>query len=346
VARAVDAGGNLSELADVGPGGPISASSAGVVFITKDDRVAIAPLGKKPGSIEATKEAKDHFVIARGPSVAGEHAYWISSGRLVRRKLKGGALEELAQGARSGTRVTALPKTENRPASVAYIGPAITPDARGAAYLWVEGSEPVVVSPEGSAASSVSLAATEDTLYVATLEGRTGMTPVHVREVDVSSGKPKLAEDVVVWVGGPAQSLTEVTAVNADDGLRALIPLERDITRFGLANVQVGSEPKMSAPVVWRPYPNGLDPAPVAVSSGCGDSYVVYARPAEARPRSPQELHLARLTTAGLGPSSVVARASAFANVSAAETPQGVLVAYVADFRTWARVYSCETAKR
>ncbi len=342
----VDAGGDLSELANVGPGGPIAASAGGVVFITKDDRVSLAPLGKKPGSFAATKEAKDQFTIARGPSVAGDHAYWISSGRLVRRKLTGGALEVLAQGARSGTRVTALPKSDKRPAAVAYVGAGITADARGAAYLWVEGSEPVVVSPEGSAASSVSLAATEDALFVAALEGRTGMTPVHVREVTLRDGKPKLEEDVVVWIGGPAQSLTEVTATSVEGELHALIPLERDITRFGLAGVRVGAVPKMGAPVVWRPYPNGLDPAPVAVSSGCGRSYVVYARPAEARPRSPQELHIAKLTASGLGPSSVLARASAFANVSAAESPHGVLVAYVADFRSWARVYSCEAVKR
>ncbi len=341
-----DGGSALLALNDVGPAGPIAASARGVVLITKDDRIALAPLAKKKGEVKAVKEPKDQFAIARGPSVAGPYAYWISSGRLVRRKLKGGTLETLAANARSGTRVTALPKSDNRPAAVAYIGAPVTKDARGAAYLWVEGSEPLVMSPEGSAATSVSMAATADSLYVLALEGRTGMTPVHARVVGFEDSKPKLDKDVVVWVAGPAQSLTEITAAPADDEVIGLVPLERDITRFGLAEVRVGSPPKMGAPVTWRAYPNGLDPAPVAISTGCGGTMVVYARPAAPRPRSPQELHIAKLAASGLGSSSVVARASAFANVSAAETAQGVLIAYVADFRTWARLYSCEPAKR
>ena len=340
-----DGGSALLALNDVGPAGPIAASAQGVVLVTKDDRIALAPLVKQ-GDIKAVKEPKDQFAIARGPSVAGQYAYWISSGRLVRRKLKGGPLETLAPNARSGTRVTALPKSESRPAAVAYIGAPVTKDARGAAYLWVEGAEPLVISPEGSAATSVSMAAADDSLYVLALEGRTGMTPVHARVVNFEGSKPKLEKDVVVWVAGPAQSLTEITAAPADDEVIGLVPLERDITRFGLAEVRIGSPPKMGAPVTWRAYPNGLDPAPVAISSGCGGTMVVYARPAAPRPRSPQELHIAKLTASGLGASSVVARASAFANVSAAETKQGVLVAYVADFRTWARLYSCEQAKR
>lgn len=339
-ASATDAGGALLELSDVGPASPAAASERGVVMVTKDDRIALAPLGKK-GRVEAVKEPKDSFALARGPSVAGEFAYWVSAGRLVRRKIGGGAIEELAGRARSGTRVTALDKNEHHPAMAVYVGAPVSKDANGAAWLWVEGNEPVTLTPEGSAASSVSMVESEDDVVVLSLEGRTGMTPVHARTVTFDANRPKLDEDVVVWVAGPAQSLTEITAARNESDVLGLIPLERDITRFGLAEVRVGSTPKMGAPVVWRAYPNGLDPAPVAVSAGCSKTWVVYARPAETRPGSPQELHLARAEANGLGPSHVVARASAFANVSASPLAQGLLIAYVADFRTWARTFDC-----
>lgn len=338
-----DAGpGFVTEVSDVGPAAPSAAGSDGVYLLTKQDEIAVARLVKK-GVLEPVKTPADQFALARSPAIAGGHAYFISNGRLARRPLGAGGVEVLAADARSGTRVTALPALAGRrPAAACFVGAPVTADGGPTARLWIEGHGVLVVTPEGSAATSVSMVELEGSLVVLSLEGRTGMTPVHARSVRFQDSKPELEQDVVVWVAGPAQSLTEITGATVDGQVFAFVPLARDITRFGLAQLQLGTAPAMGAPVVWRAYPNGLDPAPVAVSHGKCGTRVVYARPEQARPRAPQELHIASLGPSGLGPSQIVARASAFANVSAAETAAGVLVTYVADFRTWARIVACD----
>ncbi len=58
----------------------------------------------------------------------------------------------------------------------------------------------------------------------------------------------------------------------------------------------------MGAPVTWRAFPNGLDPAPLATAKSCGKTLALYARPSGARPHAPQELHIAAIGAEGLGP--------------------------------------------
>jgi hypothetical protein len=172
------------------------------------------------------------------------------------------------------------------------------------------------------------------------------MTPVHARAVDLA-GTPKLGDDVVGGVTGPAQSLVEIAALAEPDGaISAFVPLERDISRFGLAHVQLGKQLKMGAPVTWRGYPNGLDPAPLATETVCGAASVVYTEPQEAKPHAPQQLALAALEGGALGPPRRVARAKSVINVSLADTPHGALVAFVADGRTWATLVPCAEKKR
>jgi hypothetical protein len=117
--------------------------------------------------------------------------------------------------------------------------------------------------------------------------------------------------------------------------------MEKDIVQFGLARVRVGPKPKLNSAVSWRLYPNGADPAPVTSTHACGSTWVAYARPAEAAPRSPQELHLTKLGESGLGPSTLVARSRAFSDLSLAGIDSALLIVYVADHRTWARVVRC-----
>ena len=331
-----DAGGaRTGELADVGPAGPATASARGVVMVTKSDELVLAKLAK--AAFEPVKTGADAFSpYSRGPAIAGDHAYWISKQRLVRRKLDGGPLETLAEDARSGTRVAAA--VAKGKAAAAYIGQA---DDSTIARLWIENVGTWTLTPDGAAASSVALAMSGADLYALSLEGRTGMTPVHARVTDFA-GTPKLDDDVVVWVAGPAQPLTEIAAIAAEGaGVWAFVPLERDISRFGLAQLKLADPPTMGAPVTWRAYPNGLDPAAVATANACGGAFVLYAQPAEAKPRAPQELAIARVDATGLGPGRVVARSRAFSNASLAATQGGMLVAYVADKRTWALWVEC-----
>jgi hypothetical protein len=331
----------LRDLSDVGPAGPATATAEGVVMLTKSGRVLLARPAKGPvhkGKIDSIREPAASFaVLGRPPAVAAGYAYWVATGRLVRRRADGsGELETLAGDARDGTRVAAV--VAEHGVAVAYV---VRPDAEGTSRvkLWLGPDRSFVLTPEGAGASSVALVSLDARLVAVSIDGRSAMTPLHARSVVVrASGAPELGPDVVVWVAGPAHSFTEVSAGTDGTSAWALLPIERDATHFGLASVPLGREPSMDAPVAFLDYPNGIDLAPIATARLCGKGYVALARPSAAAPRSPQELVL---TPIAGGQTMVLANAAGFAAVSLAPAPKGGLVAYVADGRTWARGLEC-----
>ena len=329
--------GEAPELSDIGPAGPATASERGVVMITRDDELVLSALPKTPKeSFEGISlDGGAFFPYGRGPALAGDYAYWISKGRLVARR-SGGGLEVLAEDARNGTRV-ATSQIGQRTV-VAYVARPASAAGDGTAKLWVSDGEPLLLSPEGSAASSVALVGSMALM----LEGRTGMTPVHARRIVERGGRVALEEDAVVWIGGSAQPLSEVSAgMSPSREAWAFVAIERDATAFGLAQIRIGERPRMAAPVTWRAYPNGVDPAPAATARACDETWIAYVRPAEARPGAPQELHLAALGPDGLGAPRILARSRAFANVSLASAGGGLLAVYTADHRTWAARVRC-----
>jgi hypothetical protein len=337
----------IGAVSDIGPAGPATASAYGVVMVSKSDDVYVAAPGTgRGGTFKPIQIGAGSFSeVDRGPAVAGEWAYFISKGSLLRRRVEAkGPPETLAHGARNGTRVAAVAATADRPAAAAFVG--VTEKSDSIAMLWVEGSEPMRVSPDGSGASSITMSANANGFLIASAEGRTGMTPVHTRQVKLEGKKPQLEEDVVVWVAGPAQPTTELALVPHGRDWWIFVPLERDVTRFGLAQVALGSTPKMASPVSWRAFPNGMDPSPLAGTVACEKELVVYARPVEAKPSSPQELQLAELGANGLGPADVVARAPKFESASITALADALLVAYVANGRTWALTLPCPGAKK
>ncbi len=339
----------LDELVDVAPAGPAAASPWGVVLVTKHDVVHLAKLASltarrnpgRPPVSELDVPDADLAPLARGPAVVEDQAYWVSNGRLVRAPLRGGALQVLAMDARSYTRVAAASEESATPPTVAYI--ARRPGAAEAlhARLWTEGHGTRPLSPEGAGASSVALAGLGSSMLALVLEGRTGMTPLHARHLTFQKGKPQVGSDVVVWVGGSAQSLSEVHAIGGSDHAWAFLAMERDVTHFGLAKIRVDARPRLESEIAWRNYPNGLDPAPMATSALCGTPALFYVRPASEEPRSPQELALATLRSGRLSSPTILARGRAFSDVSAATVKGGVLVVYVADRRTWAVTLRC-----
>jgi hypothetical protein len=345
----------LDEVADVGPAAPAAATPSGVVLITRNDELVLArftrPLRAGGRAAESPigvvdRPAADFLPAARPPAVLGDAVAWTSKGRLLRRTVSGaGSAEVLATDARDGTRVAAV--SDARGSERRVLG-YISQSHRGAtltAKLWVEGRAALDLSPAGSAANSVALARAGDDIVAVYLEARTGMTPLHARRIFRRDFR--LDDDVVVWVGGSAQSVTEVSALGSRAGdVWAFVAIERDITSFGLARIGVGSEPRMNADVSWRVYPNGLDPAVAAVGNVCGRPSILYARPADKAPRSPQELHLSTIDEDGLSASTIVARSRAFADVTLAEVDGGALVAYTADRRTWARTIRCKQSSK
>lgn len=331
----------LGELAEVGPAAPATVTGEGVVLVAKDDRLLVA--SRSPAArgerarfspIEAPGAA--FAPLARGPGVAGGFAYWISHGRLVRRALAGEhPLEVLADDARDASRVTAVEM--NGKTAAAFLGRA---DQEGTSHarLWVEGGTLLNLTPEGAGASSVSLVRAGDHLLATNIDGRSAMTPMHARRVELGSSGATLGPDVVVWVGGPTQGFTE-TVVGAEGGHAwAHVPIERDVTHFGLASVDLGADPHMDSEAVFFDYKNGLDLAPVATAELCGHATVAYARPTTSTPHSPAELVLLRLGTKA---ATVITSARGFAGVSLMAVPGGGAIAYVADGRTWAMALGC-----
>jgi hypothetical protein len=201
------------------------------------------------------------------------------------------------------------------------------------------------LSPEGAGASSIAVANSGEELYTVAIDARSAMTPMHGRRVRFKAGKPELGPDVVMWVGASSQTASEVFASATPLGVRAFLPIERDISHFGLVMLDLSGEPHLDPKTYWRGYPNGIDVAPVASAALCGTAFVAYVRPQSADPESHQVLEMAEITANGLGQAELVDNASGFANVSlGAGTNSGVL-AYVADFRTFATTLRCSRKK-
>lgn len=339
------------ELVDVSPAGPSAATSVGVLLVARDSSTHLARL--KPGPSNSTTPIATPIVpldalpsafvaLERGPAVSNGSAYFVHAGRLLRKTLNQGALETIADDARPFTRVAVpdIPLPE-LPAVVAYIARHASDKETLIAKLWVEGQGTFVLTPDGSSGNSVALTRAGDGYIAMSLESRTGMSPLHARRVTFEGGQVKLGNDVIPWVAGTAQPLSEVRAVADPWSVWALLPMERDATRFGLARVELGFTPHMGANVFWREYPNGVEPAVVTSGYLCHRPVVLYARPANAEPHSPQELHLSSIGSDGLGPSTVIASSRAFADASFASLDWGGLVVYVADRRTWAKRLRC-----
>jgi len=334
----------LDGLNDVGPAAPASAFARGVVMVTRSDELEISPLvqppskSKKPqpGTFRPTERGgHDFWPVARGPAVSATHAYWISKGRLVRRALMGGDLEVLATDARDGTRVAVV----SSPDVVAYITQPVGKQD-SLARLRLPNGKLLELTPEGAAATSVSLSRVGEDVVVGYIDGRSGMTPVHARRLHVATGT--LDPDVVVWVSGATQGMTEISSLGHEQGSWLMLPVERDASHFGLATLAVDKDPKMDPPLRWRTYENGLDRSPAAAATLCGAPAAIYVRPQNATPNANQELVISELTLAETASSEQLATARGFADVSLYPLPEGAVLAYVADRRTWARLIRCK----
>ena len=337
----------------IGAAGAMTADGNSVVMIDRNDQIHVskrlslsassnadlAHFSGVPGSVNA------YNAVARGPMLLRGKAYWVSDGKLVRRAIDNSTpLEILARDARNGTRVAGS-DVPGAPAHAIYVTKPVTDDAPPHAKLWVEGGETVPLSPEGAGASSVTSASTGEDLFAVYIDARSAMTPLHGRRVRFKNDKPELAPDVVMWVGASSQTLSEVFASTTPFGVRAFIPIERDISHFGLVMLALGSEPKMDPKSVYRGYPNGIDVAPVASAAFCGSAFVAYVRPATATPDSGEVLELAEITEAGLGPAEQVAKARGISNISLGAASNSAVLAYVADWETYATTIRCKRSK-
>lgn len=330
------------ELHDLGPAASVTAFPLGAVFITRDDRPVIARRQGRRGFVptELPKEAFSKY--GWGPAVSPTHAYWTSlGGHLKRADLESLKTDSLFFQARPTTR-TSVQTVRGRD----VVGFIADLEDRSYAYIWTSpGSGPAETldaSAPGHTATSVRLVAGEPHPHLLVLEGRTGMSPVHLRTVRVTRRRVTLGHNQVVWVGPGSHPLTEIHALDRDgDDVTALLPTGKDFQDFGLAQLLIDGDGGEAPEPEWQVYPNGLDPAPVATAHICGGDYLAFARPSERRPRAPQELHLAPLTGSRPPDGDVIARSGAFNDVSLAPIAGGAIAVWTADNRTWAMVLDC-----
>jgi hypothetical protein len=259
-----------------------------------------------------------------------------------------GPLEILERDAHDGTRVAVPLPTPGQqlsevPATVAYIERPAKEGAPLLAKLWIEGKPPELITSEGNSAHSVSLVHTNDGLHVISVEARMAMTPVHIRRVRFAAKSPIFGEDLVVWVGGGIQPLTEMTVLpGGGRDLWGFLPHERSIKEFGLAQLDITTTPGMDTKTTWHLYPNGIDPAPAAAGFVCGEPVVLYAQPETSKPESSQELVLRSAADEAGARWTKIARARAFFEVSVTGVEGGGLLAWASSAATEATTVRCK----
>ncbi len=350
----------LDSLVEIAPAGPATATERGVAMVNRENELWLAHLertgkgGAKPRvtPLQVLPDRAAPFPLAKGPAVRGGSAYWVSHGRLLRHALgsagPGAVPEVLRDDARVGTRV-AIPVGDPKllqdvPPLAAYVARPSGPDEPLRAKLWVEGQpEALVLTEDLNSAHSVQLLGTPQGVVAIYLEARTGMSSLHLRQLEITPQRlVSLGDDRIVWVGGPSRSTTEFLAQSADtSSVLGLMALERDITHFGLLTLRVplsGSSAQTEPD--WLLYENGIEPAPFAGMELCGRRYVVLARPTTAEPHAPQELVLIEQQRQA-APAIVLARAAAFFDVSLWSGGDAALLAYVGNQRTWGRSLRC-----
>jgi hypothetical protein len=224
---------------------------------------------------------------------------------------------------------------------VAYVRDQTSADGTmlGAYIAGEDGSE-LRLSEDGAGATTVALTARTDGAVAAYVDAKRGMSPVHARLV-AATPKITLGPDVVTFIAGTAEAYTRVALGSAGAAAFELLPIAHDMS-FGLGVVKIDAEPQMDATLAWSDYPNGLDPAPVAATSGAEAVFVARVRPSAAQFGSPRVLELGRLDGAGTFTSfGLVPSRGTTLDVALASDGQDLVLAYTDGAGGWATRLRC-----
>lgn len=286
-------------------------------------------------------------VVARGLrlqcATAGEVAFCPDRSGAIHRADLAGAGDRVVASGRTGTRIAAS-TFGGAHTALAYLASRKTTEGWvSEAWLEVDDDPPLRLSEDGSGATAVDLAARGGSLLALSIDARAALTAMHARPVAYESGT-KLGEDAVVFVGGPGDRQTAGTlALPAIGAGWALLPIGRDIAEFGLAVVRLDDPPRVDEPTVWSMYPNGLDPAPVAVVARGAGAWVARVRPQAAEPGSARVLELGEVGADGaFTPRDLVPTADSPGDVSLALGTRGDLwLAWVDSSGSWVERLAC-----
>jgi hypothetical protein len=252
-------------------------------------------------------------------------------GAVVRTPRSGGPGAVVGKG-RPGTRVAAATLSGSH-ALVAYLADRKVSGAFiSEAFATIDDDAPVRISEEGSGATAVSLAPRGAHVVAMLVDGRAAMTPVHARHLAMKGGQLDVGVDAVAFVGGGAERHTAgVLARNASSTVFALVPVAEE-TGFGAAAVHLSDPPGIEEKTTWSMYPNGLDPALIAATTGATPIRVARVRPIDARPSAPRGVELGKLDDSGaFTPYGMISTTGRVASLEVAADPLGTLWIYYTD---------------
>jgi hypothetical protein len=219
---------------------------------------------------------------------------------------------------------------------LAYIREEVSSEGRvRVAEVKLDDGPPIRLSEEGSGATYVELVSWGESALALTLDGRTAMTPAHVRVVRAVAGKPSLSRDAVVFVGGPAERNTRGRiALSAEGAAFLVVPLAHSLDGFGMAAVRLSDPPTEDEPVIWSMYPSAVDPAPLAVTRGISPIRIARVRPSAPEPGSSLLLEVGVLSPAGeFQPKCILAEAAYVKDVELDVDREGTMWLFWRDTR-------------
>jgi hypothetical protein len=211
------------------------------------------------------------------------------------------------------------------------------------AWMIADDEPPVRLSEDGSGATSIAFAERGQSVIALTLDARSALTAMHTRTISFA-GHATPGEDVVAFIGGPGDRGTRAALAFGDNGPGwSLLPIAKDVGAFGLALVRLDDPPHLDEPVEWSIYPNGLDPAPVAVATAGGKAWVARVRPRSSEPSSARVLELGTVADSGaFEPRDVLPTAGDPSDVTMTADAGGALwICWVDTAGAWVEHLSC-----
>lgn len=213
------------------------------------------------------------------------------------------------------------------------------------AFVRIDEQEPVRISDEGAGATDVVLAEHGDEVVVLYVDARLAMSPLHARTVSLEGSKAKLGSDEVVFVGGGSDHQVFIALASSSSGdLLGLMPTSNE-DGFGMVTVKLGVPPTTDEPSEMSLYPNGINMAPIAATTGGKKMYVARVRPLAAEPTSPKIIELGAVTGGSkiaYAPYGVVASAGSVKDVAIAVDKNGsVWLHYTDQDGSWIEKRQC-----
>jgi hypothetical protein len=326
------------------------------VVLNEDGHPLIVSLAIGPLVLGAVPAGRESAQGERGKGLAvpcvaaGDRVFCPDRSGDVHRTTRGQADDRVVASSRPASRIAAGRLGGTRVA-LGYLASRQTSEGWvSEAWLAVDDEPPVRASEDGSGATAIALAPRGPDLVAVMVDARTALTAMHARAIGYDH-RARLGEDAVVFVGGPGDRRTAAAlAVPSTGQAWALLPIAKDVGSFGVAVVRIDDPPRVDEPVVWAMYPNGLDPAPIAVASGGGaaTTWVARVRPQAATPFSPRVLDVGQVGPDGaIAVRQTVRTSGNPADIALAVDPFGALwLAWVDAEGSWIERLACADPPR